>query len=368
MKILIAANPDSTHTRKWVQALHARGSEVVLFSLTQFDVAFYEGMAGVRWYCMKDASSLAKRENKFRKLSYLSSVGKLKKILKAEQPDILHAHYASSYGFVAALSGFHPLIVSVWGSDIFEFPRGSMIARHMIRYTLKKADTVLSTSNVMAEETRKYTSKPIQITPFGIDTKVFDNNGARLFFSREDLIIGTIKTLEPVYGQETLLRSFAQLKNIFPALSLKLLIVGDGSLRKPLETLANELGISHELLFTGFVDHTHIVDYFSSIDIFAVPSLQESFGVSALEASACRLPVVASNVGGLPEVVQEGVTGFLTEPGNADLLTEALSKLIKDAPLRKSMGVKGRLFVKAVYEWDLCVEGMFMVYRGLMKK
>lgn len=362
MKILLAANPESTHTRRWVHALHARGIEIVLFSLTHFDSDYYRQFEGLRWYCMKDASDLAKRDSKFRKLSYLSAIRKLKSILRAEQPDLLHAHYASSYGFVAALCGFHPYIVSVWGSDVFEFPRTSFIARYMLRHTLRKADVVLSTSHSMAVETKKYTTKEIRVTPFGIDTAVFQNTGKRLHFKPDDVVIGSIKTLETVYGHETLLRSFAQLHRMGLGLSLKLLLVGGGSLKSSLEALAVTLGISEHIVFTGFVEHERILDYFSSIDIFVIPSFQESFGVVALEAAACELPVVASRVGGLPEVVDEGVTALLVEPNNTQQLTDALHQLVIDAPLRKAMGLAGRAFVKEHYEWNRCVDTMIDIY------
>jgi glycosyltransferase involved in cell wall biosynthesis len=367
MKILMAANPNSTHTRRWVQALYAQGIEIVLFSLTHFDTDYYKQFDGVRWYCMKDASDLAKRESRFRKLSYFRAIGKLKKILKIEAPDILHAHYASSYGFVAARCGYHPLIVSVWGSDVFEFPRSSVIARKMLRYSLRKADVVLSTSHNMAAETQKYTTKNIQVTPFGIDTSVFTNAGKRLHFKQEDVVIGSIKTLEPVYGHEKLLHAFARLHNMKQTHAIKLLLVGDGSLKASLEALAVTLGISEHVVFTGFVEHEQILDYFSSIDIFVISSFQESFGVVALEAASCELPVVASRVGGLPEVVDEGVTALLVEPGNIQELTDALHKLVNDLQLRRSMGLAGRAFVKEHYEWNRCVETMLTVYKDVTK-
>jgi glycosyltransferase involved in cell wall biosynthesis len=368
MKILIAANPDSTHTRKWVKSLHERGIEIVLFSLTRFDTEYYQSFQGLRWYCMKDAASLAKRDTRWGKLSYLSSIGKLKRILRAEQPDILHAHYASSYGFVAALSGFHPLIVSVWGSDVFEFPTRSVLSRKMLRYTFRKADVVLSTSHIMATETAKYTNKAVQVTPFGIDTSVFKHTGNRFVFAPTDVVIGSIKALEPVYGQAVLLRAFAQLLSSHPNVPLKLLIVGEGSLRAQLEATATRLGVMDDTLFVGHVGHHQIVEYFSSIDIFVVSSFQESFGVSALEAASCELPVIASRVGGLPEVVVDGQSGLLIDTGNVDALALALGSLIDDAPRRKAMGAAGRDFVQRQYEWASCVDRMMGIYTNILKK
>ncbi len=366
MKVVVAANPDSTHTRKWVLALHTRGIEVVLFSLTAFDVSYYQQFLGIRWYGLEESSTLVKQETGFRKLSYLKGIGRLKNVLKVEKPDLLHAHYASSYGFVAALSGYHPYIVSVWGSDVFQFPRGSWIARKMLKYTFRKADNILSTSKVMADETRIYTAKSVAVTPFGIDTSIMVNDHSRLYFTTDDVVIGSIKTLEQVYGHELLLAAFAELK-VHCDKSVKLLIVGDGSLRSMLEAKAVSLGIAEDTVFTGFVEHERIVSYFSSIDIFAITSLQESFGVAAIEASSCGLPVVATEVGGLPEVVQNSITGMLVESGNIAAFAEALKSLVENPELRSRMGEAGRNFVKENYEWNVCVDKMLEIYRTVTK-
>jgi len=98
------------------------------------------------------------------------------------------------------------------------------------------------------------------------------------------------------------------------------------------------------------------------LDIYVAPSLEESFGVAVLEASACNKPVVVSNVGGLPEVVDNGITGFIVEPMNPNDLATAIEKLVRNPSLRLEMGRKGREKVFEEYEWNKCVSAMIEHY------
>src|SRR5690606_14490213 len=112
-------------------------------------------------------------ENQLSKLNYLKAYRQVKRIIREFKPDILHAHYASSYGLIGALSSFHPFVLSVWGADIYNFPHISPLHNAIIRYNIRKADMILSTSKIMKTETMKYTPKEIVVTPFGIDIEKF---------------------------------------------------------------------------------------------------------------------------------------------------------------------------------------------------
>jgi len=270
---------------------------------------------------------------------------------------------------LAALSGFHPLIISVWGSDVYDFPKVSILHQALLKYNLKKSDQVLSTSNVMARETSLYTNKPILVTPFGIDTSLF-KPAPDINFEQTDLVIGTIKTLEKKYGVAYLLQAFSILYHKYPDIRLMLLIVGSGSLDKELKVLAETLGISSVTEFTGAVPYAEVVKYHNRLDIYVAVSIDpsESFGVAILEASACGKPVVVSNTGGLPEVVQAGTTGFVVPVKDIEATALALEKLVLDLKLRQTMGENGRTHVQANYEWNDCVRKMINVYEKILAK
>ncbi len=112
------------------------------------------------------------------KIGYLTALFQVRKLVAQIKPDIVHAHYASGYGLLGAMVNFHPYIISVWGSDIFDFPKKSAVHRKVLQHNLSKADYICSTSHIMAGEIKKYINKKeIVITPFGVDCGKFKPSG-----------------------------------------------------------------------------------------------------------------------------------------------------------------------------------------------
>ena len=278
----------------------------------------------------------------------------------------MHAHYATGYGLLGSLSGFSPFILSVWGGDVYSFPKKSFIHKFIIKYNLKKANKILSTSRVMANETKQYTKKNIIVTPFGINRKVFyPKKVENTLFKKEDIVIGTIKTLESKYGIEYLIKAFKILVDKHPDLPLKLLIVGGGALEDYLKLVVHELNIVDKVVFTGKVNYKEVPAFHNMISIFASLSIfdSESFGVAILEASATGVPAVVTNVGGLPEVVENGKTGFVVPKENSQKAAEAIEKLVLNKDLREEMGRNGINRVKELYDWTNCVDQMISIYK-----
>ena len=174
MKLLLLADSNSTHTIKWVSSLKRNNYDIRIFSLYKPDYNLYKDIADISISSIDLNENLKfGNDNKISKIIYLKAIQKIKNLIKNFNPDILHAHYASSYGLLGALSGFHPFVLSVWGADIFDFPNISFLHRAIIKFNLFKADKILSTSVIMKEETNKYTDKKIEVTPFGVDTEKF---------------------------------------------------------------------------------------------------------------------------------------------------------------------------------------------------
>jgi len=367
MKILMLADPYEPHIIKWVSALGRQGVEIILFSLVPGDPALYPMDQKITFYHSGFSGKfITGRPGKLSKLSYLRTLPRLWRVIRKHRPDILHAHYASGYGLIGALSGFQPFVLSAWGSDVVHFPTISPLHRWMIRFVLKKARRVLSTSKFMSGYIERLTGITPVVTPFGIDTRVFypqqqERNG-------NTLVIGTIKKMKPEYSLHTLIQAFHQVRQMLPDQPMRLLLVGDGTERGRLEQLVQESGLSPFVDFAGYQPYAEVVDYHNSLDVYVNVSLAESFGVSVLEASACGRPVVASDVGGLREVVQEGYSGYLVEPGNSEATAQAICKLARDPALREQMGAHGREWVKRHYSLNSSVEKMLSVYRQVTKK
>ncbi|MCF7832594.1 MAG: glycosyltransferase [Candidatus Marinimicrobia bacterium] len=369
MKLLFLADGASVHTNKWVVSLLKKGHQIHLFSLNSFDQKAYVEFEKNFNHTVFNLTERKTILGGLNKLSYLRVVKDIKHVIKEFKPDLLHAHFATSYGMLAAKVDFHPMIISVWGYDVLHFPKRSFIHKKILEHNISKADKILSTSHMMAKETKLYTDKPIEVTPFGIDMEIFKPSDKTFpSLDRDSFIIGTAKALEDKYAIDDLIRSFTILVHRHPEKQLQLAIAGDGSSEDKLHELASSLGVTEKTVFLGRVNHRDIPDFYNSIDVFATLSLEDSFGVSVIEAGACGKPVVVTNVEGLPEVVEKDKTGYVVPKRNPEKAADAFEALLLDKSLRKEMGNAGRQRIMLHYNWDNCVDQMHNIYLDMVNK
>lgn len=365
MKLLLLADPFSSHTVKWANALNREGIEIFIFGLSGYNHNNYD--ENIKIEIVEFPPSVKKaRDGNILKLNYLKAIPALKKYISVIKPDIIHAHYASSYGLLGALTRFHPFLISVWGSDVYLFPKKSMLHKSILKFSLSRADNIFSTSHAMKSEIQNYTSKEIEVVHFGIDTSIFKPAQVDSLFSKDDLVIGTVKSLEHNYGIKYLINAFVLLVEKHPALPIKLLIVGGGSMINFLKELIVKKKVRERTIFTGPVPFTEVPRFQNMLDIAVYPSVSESFGVSVLESSACEKPVVVSNVGGLPEVVKDGETGIIVEKQNPKQTAEAIEKLILNKSLREQLGRNGRQRVEKKYNFSENIEQMVEFYNNCL--
>ncbi len=357
MKLALLANRRSIHAVRWANAMAERGHDVHFLSMHGGDDVLHER---VRFHSLFVPAPAG----------YFFNWLQLKIILRTIQPDILHTHFASGYGTLGRLSRFHPCMLSIWGSDIYDFPEKSTLHQKIVSANLSAADIVCSTSHVMARYARENYPKTgeISVIPFGIDTAGF---GPRVSGKPDGLVtVGTIKSLASKYGIDILIRAFSIVKKELndSASNLRLLIVGSGPDRGALAALVKRLDIDSVTTFVEHVPHTEVPDYFAELDVYVAVSRRESFGVAILEASASGLPVVVSNVGGLPEVVIDHETGFIVQCEDVSSTAAAILRLVKDPELRSRMGSAGREYVQQRYEWRRNVAEMESVYFKLLNQ
>jgi glycosyltransferase involved in cell wall biosynthesis len=238
--------------------------------------------------------------------------------------------------------------VSVWGTDVLEAPTLTPFHGWITRQGLRNAGAITATGLRLAEATLRYTpaGKPVTVIPYGVDLQLFDP-GPRI--ERARLTVGAVARLAPEKGFEHLVRAFGLLRG--RGYDLDLLFAGDGPSRPALERTVHQLGLGDHVRFAGEIAHDDVPAMLRDVDIFAMPSTWEGFGVSAIEASAMRLPVVASNIHGIPDVVVDGETGILVPPADAEALAGAIERLVTTPGLPASMGDAGRAFVEKHYDW-----------------
>lgn len=360
MKIIFLGEAGSIHTIRWVNSLSEKGIEVILVSLKGEIETIGKINDNVKVIYLPFGT----------KLGYYLNVFALKKIISKEKPDLINAHYASGYGTLGRLSGFNKKLLNVWGSDVYDFPNESKVKKRIIEKNLKNYTAIASTSYCMAEETKKYLenkNRKIYITPFGVDTKKFKNFNIEK--NKNEIVIGIVKTLTEKYGVEYLIRAIKELENILPEdifSKIRLVIYGKGELKNKLEDLTKELQIDDKVIFKGYISNEDVPKALNEMDIFVVPSINESFGVAAVEAMACEIPVIASSVGGLKEVIVDKETGYLVPKKDYKEIAKYLKKLILDKNLRTSLGENGRKRVLENYDWNSNVEYMIKIYEEII--
>jgi len=362
MKVLLLSDTYSEHTEKWALGLANKGVKVGLFS---FNKASYE------WYSHPGITVFFEPEKKINaestltKLAYLKYVTILRKIIKHFQPDILHAHYATSYGLVGALSGFHPYIISSWGTDVMKFPNKNFVAKSILKYNFRSADLLCATSETIKKFIHQVIQKDVTVVPFGVDVENFLPKKVDSLFAKDDFVLGSIKPLEELYNIDILIKSFAALHEKYPA--LKLLIAGEGSEERNLRDLAIKLKVSEAITFTGRIPFSEISKYYNMIHVLVNISEYESFGVSVIEAMACEKPVIVTNVGGLKDIVNDEDLGLKVDVRNIEQTTAAIESLIADKIKYKQIAENSRKHVIENYSWKNNLQQMIDLYTNLKK-
>ncbi len=354
MKIVFLSSADNYHTKKWCEYFVSRNHEVHVISFMNDKIDNV-----VVHYIDSGASTSS---SNIKKIKYLFCIKKIKKIIKDINPDIINAHYITSYGMIATLLGLKKYILSVWGSDVYEFPKKSFIHKLYVKYILRKAPYIFSTSKTMAKEIQKYVNKDIYITPFGVKMDLFSPKRKKV--QKEKYIkIGIAKSIKPIYGYDTLIKSLKIIKNKCGNDFLKLIIIGSGKYEKEYKDLAIKLDVAEMIEWKGFLSQEDVAKELGNIDIAVYPSLAESFGVSAIEAEATGLPVIITNVPGLLEVTIPNETSLVVMKDNSEELADKIIYLVNNEKVRKKMGNAARKFVESKYEYNRCfseIEKLFI--------
>lgn len=349
MRIALLSAANSSHTVKIANSLVDMGHDIALYSRCDH----------------KDVDGAIDKRVKIEylnNLSYFKNHKQLRRCLGEFNADVLYAHYASGYGTTARLTKFHPTVLAVWGSDVYDFPKQNPGFWWLLVRSLKAADKLFSTSNAMAKVASQYTKKDFYITPFGVNVDDFSPANRE---KEDDVIrIGFLKKVSKLYGAPCLVEAFGMLCERHPDWKVELQIYGDGELLEEMKELSKNLGISDKTTFFGRIPHSEAPNAIRGMDIFCAPSERESFGVSVVEAMACQIPCITSDADGLTEVMAEGETGLVFPANDREALVKALEKLISDRGLREEMGKKGRARVLERYNWQ---DNIVTIEKGLAR-
>lgn len=355
MKILFNAAASSVHTVRWVNAMAELGHVVWLHTLTEPVIPVHPAVR----VCKNVIPG---------PLGYFIGHWYFKRVLREFRPDLIHSMHSGNHAMFTRNINDTPVLLSTWGGDIHVWPYRNAITRYLTLSNLRMHRFQSATSQTMARDMKSLrgTDYPVEIIPYGVDLKMFSLKTTEQ--KGFNIRLGAMKNLIPDSGLDLLIQVYSMLVND-PELSdynLSLHIAGSGSAEMELKNLVTQLNLGVSVSFLGQMPHSDVPGFMKSLDIFCSLSRRESFGVSIAEASATGLPVVATDIQGIPEIVQHDVTGYLVPPNDLSAAADAMKKLILDSSLRERMGCAGRDQITDKYEWADCVSRMEALYKRII--
>ena len=290
----------------------------------------------------------------------LSLTSKMVDIAKHAGLDVLHVHYAIPHATSAVMArqilageGISlPIVTTLHGTDITLIGQDPSFAP-VVTWSINQSNGVTAVSNYLRQQTYDHfeVTNGIEVIPNFIDTDRFYRQNKEHFKQalcpNGEKVIVHVSNFRPVKNTKQVVEIFHQLQDDTP--DVKLLLVGDGPERVPTERKARELGVFDDIRFLGKQDP--IEEILSIADVFLMPSDSETFGLAALEAMACGVPTVVSNVGGLPELVEDDETGYLCPVDDVDAFTDRTRALLTDEALHSRMAAAARS--RAVDTFDI---------------
>jgi N-acetyl-alpha-D-glucosaminyl L-malate synthase BshA len=303
----------------------------------------------------------------FREPQYLLALtNSIARVAERERLDVIHAHYAVPHATAAYLarqmldgSPGRPLrtVTTLHGTDI-TLMGSDPSYRRVVAFSIERSDGVTAVSQSLRADTMAQVGVRGEITviPNFLDCTQYRRRSepdlrARLCpADRCEAIVIHISNFRPVKRVEVALEVFRRIRERVRA---RFVLVGDGPVRADVKHRAEAYGLSHDVVFAG--EQEDPIAWLSVADLFLLPSIAESFGLAALEAMACEVPVVASKIGGLPEIVEDGVTGFVCPPNDVEGMAERGVALLKDRALRDRIATTARQMVVSRYCTDRIV-------------
>lgn len=351
MRILYIADARSVHTRRWAEAFRDLGAQVHVASFRPAQIA------GVEVHRLPTGG--------LGKAGYLLALPVLRRLAARLQPDIVHAQYLTSYGFLAALAGLRPLVVTAWGSDVLVSPRESRLSRALVGHALRHADRVTTVAEHMNAAVVALGAPPgrVQAVPFGVDTALFRPPATPRAEAPPLRIICT-RNFAPVYSVHTLIEAARLLQGRGLALALEL--VGAGPLRAELQAQVQAAGLAPVTAFHGHVDHPRLVALLGAAHVFVSPAVSDGNNVSLNEAMACGCFPVATDIPANAQWLDHGRNGLLFRPGDAAGLADAIAQAAADASLRATAAAENRLIVEQRADWQVNVQRMRGIYDSLV--
>jgi N-acetyl-alpha-D-glucosaminyl L-malate synthase BshA len=300
----------------------------------------------------------------------MALASKMQEICSLKKLDFLHVHYALPHAVSAYLAKqmSEPdhvcVMTTLHGTDVTLVGMAPSLFT-ITKFSIESSDVVTTVSKFLRKQTQDIfsTEKRIHVVPNFVDPERFkpmrDRRRTGLLKGIDKHIIMHVSNFRPVKNIETVVKVFEEVRKRMPA---HLVFVGDGPEQTRIEQMANEQGLETETTFLG--NQERIEDLLPLADVFLLPSLDEGFGLAALEAMSCGVPVIATNNGGITEVIEDGKTGYLRDPLDVDGMADIAVKLLGDEELKRHIGASARERAANDYHVDDIVKYYILLYEN----
>jgi glycosyltransferase involved in cell wall biosynthesis len=354
------------HLSRLTREINNKGITPVICCINEKDIPSKKNLEGTNI----SAIIIKRKRHEIFPLFQINNIFRTIKIIKKEKIDLIHTFFFwdSLIGLIAGKISKIPVIINKEDDGFALSPLERFIYRLINRQFLQ----IIAVSNHVGTKRSKdenISADKIKIIHNGIDLKEFSKNKNKKLKKEFDIkdnetVVGNVANFNKIKGQEYLIKAIPKITSNFP--DTKFLFIGDGKLLKKNKELARKLNVNEKIIFTGY--KRDVPEIIQTIDIFVLPSLTEGLSISILEAMASSKPVIATNVGGNPELVINKKTGILVPPKDPEALANAMIELIKNKKLREEMGREGRKRVEKEFTIEKTAKKYIKEYKNILEK
>jgi glycosyltransferase involved in cell wall biosynthesis len=366
MRVLYFSRDYTSHDHRFLAAMVENGIQPFYLRLErsghpQEDRMLPVGVTPVQW---------EGGQKPFEHLDHRRLLSSLKSVLKSIKPDILHAGPVQTAAWLAAQSRFHPLVTMSWGSDLLLDADSSAQMRRLTEFALANTDVLVGDCDTVREKAISFgfPSEKIVTFPWGVNLERFSPAEAeRVIRQRagwqEEFVILHTRTWEPVYGVEIFTKAFARAAALRP--DLRLFLLGNGSMAAEIRKIL--MPVMHKVQFVGQVNQEKLPAYYQAADLYVSASRSDGSSVSLMEALACGLPVLVSDIPGNREWLDGSEAGWMFPDGDADALSARILEIADQRGKLEKTGRQARQLAETRANWSENFKKLLTAYQMALK-
>jgi len=355
VRVIYFTRSYNTHDHRFLASLAGAGLDVFYLPLEsaarrQESRPLPAGVKQIEW---RGGTRLARPA---RWVDYPMLIQDLKRVIREVKPDLIHAGPVHRSAFVAAAAGFHPLLTMSWAADLLYEAEASRWIHRLASYTLKHTDILAGDCRAVEDKAAEYgfPRERVALFPWGIDLQKFKpgrNDALRQQLGwQNEFVVLSLRSWEPVYGVDIALRAFALAARQVP--QLRLLLLGGGSQAEKVHQLIHEQHLEERVKLPGQVGQEQLPDYYHASDLYLTASHSDGSSVTLMEALACGLPAVVSDIAGNVEWVQLDGHGWVFHDGDAAGAAQCMVKAYQEADRRATMQAANHRLAEQRADWN----------------